>query len=689
MNDLILCHFLIGLPAAGKSTFAGKLSALTGCKIISTDAIRLLLYGDETVQGNWDEIEAEVFRQIQESLAIRKPIIYDATNARRAWRMGFLMKLSQQLTMEVQWIAWYLQTPLDVCLQQNQQRLRTVPEQIITQFYQALQSFPPVTAEGFVKVVSLKDSEFDRYFIQEKINSLSRNCINRQNRTQNSTVRFHSYSHLLNFDRLLHLISLFIHYPGLGNLQDTHPEQLQEILGTVPVFPDSLAEITAVMKQVQGEIYANRDALASDLQCLQTNGLIGEEGLLEFRQTEPIKVELSDFTGITHAYSNLKPFKRLMTTIRLILTKPFLQNQGEGSLKTLAQAICKELETEGDCYNKLRKDIENVLKPFKILPEFPLRAGYFAGTGILSVLELKQIFAILQSQANSIQDPISLEIYETFKNRMALSGLLTERLYPTRAIAHRSMIDERLLHKSTLYHQIKQVEEAIVHCELLEVIRLKGRGKFSGDNEGILQIWPLQIAFYHSAWYLGYEQEGGTEAGLLRFERLDRLASPAPQKQSRSLEMQEMALQRLHQLLDASVGMFLGNKVSVQRQFLGSQTERKSVEVKVELRFDNTIYPFICEGTKRFAKGKLKMSPPLVGSVTASKRLFSLNRTKDPRFPNQLQTIFPCWSLNDVDLQRWIVGFGNHVKVIQPLELRVKIQNIGEQIQQIYATTTN
>jgi predicted kinase len=675
---------MVGAPGAGKSTFAGKLSALTGCKIIANDDIRFQLYGDETIQGNWDEIEAEIFRQIQESLAIRKPIIYDATNARRAWRMGLVMKLSQQLTMEIQWIAWYLQTPLDVCLQRNQQRLRTVPEQIITQFYQALQSFPPVTAEGFVKVVSLKDSEFDRHFVEQTINSLNRNCINRKNRTQNSTVRFHSYSHLLDFDRLLHLISLFIHYPGLGNLQETHPEQLQEILGTVPLFPDSLAEITEVMKQAKGEIYANRDALASDLYWLQTNGLIGKEELLEFRQAEHIQVELSDFTETTHAYSDLKPFKRLMTTIRLILTKPFLQNQGEGSLRTLTQAICEELETEGDCYNKLRKDIENILKPFKILPEFSLRMGYFAGTGILSALELKQVFSVLQTQADSIQDPISLEIYETFKERMTFSGLLAEKPYPARAIAHRLMIDEQLLHESTLYRKIKQVEEAIVYCELLEVSRLKGRGKFPGDIEGMLLIWPLQIVFHHSAWYLGYEQEGGTEAGLLRFERLDRLACGILQRKYRSLEVQELALKRLHQLLDASVGMFLGNHVREQQQFL-SKSERKSVEVTVELWFDDAIYPFICEGTKRFPKAKMKMSPPQTGSLNTSKsRLFSLQKTKDPQFPNQLQATFPRWCLDDVDLNRWIVGFGGHVKVIQPPELILKIQTMGKQIYSIY-----
>jgi hypothetical protein len=81
----------------------------------------------------------------------------------------------------------------------------------------------------------------------------------------------------------------------------------------------------------------------------------------------------------------------------------------------------------------------------------------------------------------------------------------------------------------------------------------------------------------------------------------------------------------------------------------------------------------------------MKMSPPISGSLNTSKsRLFSLQKTKDPRFPNQLQATFPRWCLDDVDLNRWIVGFGGHVKVIQPPELILKIQTMGEQIYSIY-----
>lgn len=48
----MLCHFLIGVPSSGKSTFAQLLAQTGNYQIISTDAIRQQLYGDETIQGS-------------------------------------------------------------------------------------------------------------------------------------------------------------------------------------------------------------------------------------------------------------------------------------------------------------------------------------------------------------------------------------------------------------------------------------------------------------------------------------------------------------------------------------------------------------------------------------------------------------------------------------------------------------
>jgi len=219
---------------------------------------------------------------------------------------------------------------------------------------------------------------------------------------------------------------------------------------------------------------------------------------------------------------------------------------------------------------------------------------------------------------------------------------------------------------------------------------LPGRGKFAGDIEGDFQVWPLQIVFYNQAWYLGYEVAADADTGLLRFERLDRLYWGGSQRKTRSEAAQYQALNKLHRLLEASAGLFLGNSVAEQKQFLqAKKSQRKAIEIQIELWFNNAVFPFICEGTRRFSAGSIKMSPPLSGNFATqnTKSLFSLSQTGDDRFPNRFRVIFPRWSLNDVDLIRWIVGFGGQVKVVKPKELVNQIARMGQEIYDIYNAT--
>ncbi|WP_413167972.1 AAA family ATPase [Capilliphycus salinus ALCB114379] len=612
-TNQLICHFIIGVSGAGKSTFAARLATLGNFALISTDNIRSQLYGNEITQGQWHEIEMEVLRQVQENVALGKPVIYDATNTKRSWRMALLQQFSRQ---DCDWMAWYLKTPLSVCLQWNQKRDRHVPENIIAEMYQHLQDFPPIIAEGFAAVTTIQNAEFDSHKIQQKITSLPRSLTNRNNRTQNEKIEFHAYSSLLDFERLMHLIALLIEYPGLGTLQENSSEELLKVLGEVPQFPDSLAEITTVLEKLKGKIYADRKALTEDLHFLEENGLLHQKQ--QFDQTlAPVEIQIlpcSHAEITAHTYSDIKPFKRLLTVIRLILNQPFLTDTGKGSLKTLAKVLSQQSGIEGDCYHQLRKDIEKVLKPYNILPPFSLKQGYFAGTGILSRSELKQIFGILQTHAKSIEDPIALETYQLFSERMALSDLDGYSPYPVRAIAHRCIVNSNHLHSSVLLCNLRQVEEIIESGELVKLGRLAGRGRFPGDREDEFLAWPLQIVFYRFAWYLGFEHEGGSQPGLLRFERLDRLFLGRRMMKTRSREEQEISLRNLQRLLEASPVIFLGRSAIEQQKFLSRKPAiRSEVEVKIELWFDDETFRFISEGTKRFPLRQMKMSPPLSG----------------------------------------------------------------------------
>lgn len=148
---VLISHLLIGCPSSGKTTIANELVRLyPNCRIISTDQIREKLFGDENIQGDWELIENEVFFQIQNFLEAGHSIIYDATNAKRHWRKALLQQYNN-----IQWIAWNLKTPLEVCLQWNQNRKRQVPNLIIEDLYNSLLGEPPSVEEGFTEVYEI------------------------------------------------------------------------------------------------------------------------------------------------------------------------------------------------------------------------------------------------------------------------------------------------------------------------------------------------------------------------------------------------------------------------------------------------------------------------------------------------------------------------------------------------------
>ena len=149
------CHLLIGPPASGKTTLAGVLAQLTGAVVLSTDVVRGELFGDAAVQGPWRDIEALLHQRLREAVAAGTPVILDATHARRPWRLAITQALS--LPVPVEWIGWWLTTPLATCLQWNQTRKRLVPEPVIREMAAALAdpAFGPCRAEGFAAVVAV------------------------------------------------------------------------------------------------------------------------------------------------------------------------------------------------------------------------------------------------------------------------------------------------------------------------------------------------------------------------------------------------------------------------------------------------------------------------------------------------------------------------------------------------------
>ena len=113
-------HLLIGPPSSGKTTFAKLLSPIINAEVISTDSIREEIYGNSKTQGEWSEIKLVIEKNIFKYLNQKKFFIFDATNCKRSWRLEITQ--NSNFSEKVDWIGWWLKTPLEKCIEWNKRR---------------------------------------------------------------------------------------------------------------------------------------------------------------------------------------------------------------------------------------------------------------------------------------------------------------------------------------------------------------------------------------------------------------------------------------------------------------------------------------------------------------------------------------------------------------------------------------
>ena len=160
---------LIGIPGSGKSTWA-KTDA-ENIEIISTDAIRGQLYGDENIQGKWSEIEAEITKRIIDICNNKDnidTIFYDATNLRTDRRKDVLRKYKRFFKETNAVVFW---TDLETCKKRNTQRERVVPNAVIERMEEHFEE--PAYNEGWDSIFYVewddKEKEYKYKHISKKI----------------------------------------------------------------------------------------------------------------------------------------------------------------------------------------------------------------------------------------------------------------------------------------------------------------------------------------------------------------------------------------------------------------------------------------------------------------------------------------------------------------------------------------
>lgn len=149
-------HMMVGISGSGKSTYARTLETRLheeGKKPIrwSSDELRKVLYGSESVQRNNAELFQRLHGFMLEDLAAGRDVIFDATNVALKDRLAFLQKLDESTIK----IAYVIATPIHTALKWNLARKRVVPEDVI---WRQLRKFScPSHWEGFdlIRIVQL------------------------------------------------------------------------------------------------------------------------------------------------------------------------------------------------------------------------------------------------------------------------------------------------------------------------------------------------------------------------------------------------------------------------------------------------------------------------------------------------------------------------------------------------------
>lgn len=128
-NALIL---LVGAAGSGKSTFAEKVFNTPNAIIVSSDACRKEISGDENNQKVTKEAFELFYKKIENGIIDRKQVVADATNLDEFGR-NELYQIAQRHDVPV--YALIFNIPLEIIKRQNKARDRIVPEYVIDKHF--------------------------------------------------------------------------------------------------------------------------------------------------------------------------------------------------------------------------------------------------------------------------------------------------------------------------------------------------------------------------------------------------------------------------------------------------------------------------------------------------------------------------------------------------------------------------
>ena len=685
------CHLLIGQPASGKTTLAKALAPLLASPgeppalVLSTDVIRAEVFGDAAVQGPWVDIQQRLHQRIQEAVAAGIPVIVDATHARRPWRLAMTQALP--LPAPVEWIGWWLYTDLPTSLTWNARRERAVPVPVIQEMAAALGDphFRPCRAEGFAAICAVVPTHHHDLteVLQVELAGLDRRIRSATNRERK--LQRHGYSRLLDLERLLYLIKLLSTWPDLAATDPASAGELEAILSPLP--EGNLADrAAAFLGRLHGACFADAAAIRGDLAWLEANGFCSAVPIAAPIQLAPQSRASGPVHGGLPPMGDGPVFLRVMTLLRHLLQVPFDRPAERGA--NLHQHLITATEAIPGAYLSgetatLRKDLEKILTPYGFRNRNDnVRHGYCLGTAVLSPPRLQELHNVVRQTAGRLADPSAQDLLAELDERLGWAGISADGLPPVRSFARHAVVDTALVRRDSLAapRRAEAIEAAIVGHRRVLLQRYPGVGSFADSPDGELRVWPLQLIFHNVGWYLLFEEDHvGREQGLIRSERLDRLALRNAQGDlRRSPEEHDSALARLERLLHHSGGIYFGADLG-QQLVIASHSAQRRIQILQTMRFCCApwAFAFIREGLQRYPIEHIRFSKPLPGDSWwhHPKAPHVLEPgPADSSHPYPVELDLPPWTVAaDIDLRSWLFSFGGGIRIESPEVLRQEL----------------
>lgn len=163
---------LCGLPGSGKTDYAEEFIANNDAIKIGSDDMREMFceFNNETEYSSKYNVElfAAITEAINNALACKQNVVYDATNIRSYFRMKMLREITAPCFKNCIVVA----TPWEICHKTNANREKPIPNESMAKMYMSWE--PPVKEEGWndIKI------EYPNYAFSKKYDSPEKLILN-------------------------------------------------------------------------------------------------------------------------------------------------------------------------------------------------------------------------------------------------------------------------------------------------------------------------------------------------------------------------------------------------------------------------------------------------------------------------------------------------------------------------------